>query len=167
MKYFDYDQEQIQRSNKVPYDSEPITRSRSYKPTSPKSSGGANKVVVFLLIVLIAFNLVLGIMVFRSNLDNGGRVTVENYYNIDDGASANSTYMTSKALPSAVCIASGYNTTVTSNNISYENFQQMNDKGSGVITAIDKDEGSATIVTCEHVVSGNEDSIYILLILAV
>ena len=163
MKYFDYDQEQIQRSNKVPYDSEPITRSRSYKPTSPKSSGGANKVVVFLLIVLIAFNLVLGIMVFRSNLDNGGRVTVENYYNIDDGASANSTYMTSKALPSAVCIASGYNTTVTSNNISYENFQQMNDKGSGVITAIDKDEGSATIVTCEHVVSGNEDSIYILL----
>ena len=66
-------------------------------------------------------------------------------------------------MPSAVCIASGYNSTVNESNITYENFQSMSDRGAGVIIEIDKAEGEALIVTCEHVVSGNQDSIYIIL----
>jgi len=161
MRYFDYDEEEIQRNNKVPYDTEPIARSRSYKHSSPKAAGN-NKVVVFLLVILIAFNIILGSMVFKSNLENTGKVTVENYYDIYND-SVNTNYMVSKALPTTVCIASGYNDNVTSSNISYSNFQQMNSKGSGVITNIDKSTGSATIITCEHVVSNNTGAIYILL----
>ncbi|MBQ9790127.1 MAG: trypsin-like peptidase domain-containing protein [Clostridia bacterium] len=161
MRYFDYDEEEIQRGNKVPYDAEPIARSRNYKQPSPKQSG-TSKVVVFLLVILIAFNVVLGFLFLKSNMGETGRVTVENYYDIYND-SVSSSYMVSKALPSSVCIASGYNDTVTSSNISYSNFQQMNSKGSGVITSINKANGDMTIVTCEHVVTGNTNAVYVLL----
>ncbi len=161
MKYFDYDEEEIQRGNKVPYDSEPIARSRNYRQQTPRPAS-ANRIVVFLLVILIAFNVVLASLVFKANLNDAGKVTVENYYDIYND-SVSSSYMVSKALPSSVCIASGYNDNVTSSNISYSNFQQMNSKGSGVITNINKTTGEMTIVTCEHVVSGNTNAIYVLL----
>lgn len=164
MRYYDYSQGDMNKNEKIPYDSEPIRRSNQTRKAVSGKTGGSSKVVTFLLVVLICFNIVLGFLVFKLNLNNQNtRTPVEVNYTIN-GDYANTTYIASKAMPSAVCIASGYNSYVPSaSSLNYTNFQNMSDKGSGVITAIDKQAGSATIVTCEHVVSGNQDSIFILL----
>ena len=163
VKYFNYDDEIKTKSGKIPYDTEPISRNRNYSRPSVSSSGfTSNKVVVFLLVLIIVFNVVIGFVVFNQNISSAPSTTVENNITIS-GESSNTTYAVAKAMPSVVCIASGYNSQATSGNITYENFQSMNDRGSGVILDIDKTAGDATIVTCQHVVSGNNDSIYILL----
>ena len=162
MRYYDYDESEISRSNKIPYDNEPIARNRTSGKSQAKSYA-PNRIVAFLLVLLIGFNIVLGYLVFKLTLNsdtNGAPVDVTYIIN---GESANTTYVASKAMPSAVCIASGYNSSVNATNISYENFQNMSDRGAGVIVSINKEYGNATIITCEHVVSGNQDSIYILL----
>lgn len=162
MRYFDYDESEINRNNKVPYDSEPIARNRTVSHSSSKGYA-PNRVVTFLLIILIAFNIVLGYLVVKLNLENNKSSTPVDVTYIINGENVDTSYIASKAMPSAVCIASGYNSTVNSGNINYSNFQKMSDRGSGVIINIDKQQGNATILTCEHVVSGNQNSIYILL----
>ena len=162
MRYFDYDETEISRNKKVPYDNEPITRNRRVGKSSNKSYA-PSRAVTFLLIILIAFNIVLGYLVFQLSINNKNTGTPVDVTYVINGESANTTYIASKAIPSAVCIASGYNSTVNESNISYENFQSMSDRGAGVIVSMNKSAGEATIITCEHVVSGNQDSIYILL----
>ena len=163
MKYFNYDDEMKTKSGKIPYDTEPISRNRSYsRPSSLSSGKGSSKLLVFLLALIVVFNVVIGFVVFGKNMSSSPMTTVENNITIN-GESSNTTYAVAKAMPSVVCIASGYNSQAQSGNITYENFQSMNDRGSGVILDIDKTAGDATIVTCQHVVSGNNDSIYVLL----
>ena len=164
MRYYDYDESEISRNNKIPYDNEPISRNRT---SSSMRSGSKNyapsRTVSILLVVLIAFNIVLGYLVFKLTLSTDNYSAPVDITYVINGESVDTTYVASKAMPSAVCIASGYNSTVNATNISYENFQSMSDRGAGVIIDIDKQKGDATIITCEHVVSGNQDSIYILL----
>ena len=163
MRYYDYDETEISRNNKIPYDNEPISRNRT-APSVRSSKGYAqNRTVSILLVVLIAFNIVLGYLVFKLTMSTDRNSPPVDVTYVINGESIDTTYVASKAMPSAVCIASGYNSTVNETNISYENFQSMSDRGAGVIIDINKSSGDATIITCEHVVSGNQDSIYILL----
>ena len=163
MRYYDYNESEISRGNKIPYDNEPISRNRTSSSMRSSKSYAPSRTVSVLLVILIAFNIVLGYLVFKLTLSKDNTSTPVDVTYIINGESADTTYIASKAMPSAVCIASGYNSSVNATNISYENFQSMSDRGAGVIIDMNKSKGNATIITCEHVVSGNQDSIYILL----
>ena len=163
MRYFDYDQSEINRTSKIPYDNEPIARKTSSSGRGSNRGYVPNRTMTIMLAVIIGVNIILAYLVFRLTLSSGNvKAPVEITYVIE-GEDADTTYIASKAMPSAVCIASGYNSSVNEENINYQNFQQMSDRGAGVIIDIDKTSGNATIITCEHVVSGNQDSIYILI----
>ena len=162
MRYFDYNQGEVNTGKKIPYDTEPIARNMSSGRQSVRGYA-PSRLMTIMLVVIIGFNIMLAYLVFRLSVNIANQKEPVDITYIINGEDVDTTYVASKALPSAVCIASGYNSTVNESNINYKNFQSLSDRGAGVITKIDKNSGDATIVTCEHVVSGNQDSIYILL----
>lgn len=158
MKYNDYEDGQV---DKIPYDKEPIYRQSNYKKSKVSSAKIVpNKVLTFIVCLLIVFNLVLaGLVVSVLNRDSGG--TNYTSVNITNNSASNVSAVANKAKLSVVCVHSGYPS--TGEDSSYQGFFNMRTKGAGVIFEDDKENGSAYIVTCYHVIKGNTSSVYILL----
>ena len=100
-----------------------------------------------------------GLVVSVLNRDSGG--TNYTSVNITNNSASNVSAVANKAKLSVVCVHSGYPS--TGEDSSYQGFFNMRTKGAGVIFEDDKENGSAYIVTCYHVIKGNTSSVYILL----
>ncbi len=156
MAYYDNNE----RSEKIPYDKEPIIRGNSYKKPKVATANvqAGSKFTSILVGVLIVFNIILGILVFSninsSNNPSAGNVTI----NIDQGNSANMSAVYNKANSSTVCVAAG-----TISNVDISNFYKLNSRGAGVIFEDNKSKGDAYIVTCYHVVQKYPNEIFVLL----
>ena len=151
-------------NKKIPYDVAPIARDystpASRRPVASKRSFSAG---IFILAVLI-FNIVLGVITLSSIASNKNN----NYMNITNNVVVNGAdvaYATSKAKMSSVCVAVDSRGTYSRTNLPTQKqfFANTTERGSGTIYKIDKTEGVAYIITCNHVVSSARNNVFVLL----
>jgi len=157
VRYYEYEES---KPDKIPYDKEPIIRQTNYK--KPKvSSGKPNKLLTFVVCVLVIFNIIMaGVVINRLNdkENNVNNTTI----NLNSTTNADIASVSSKTKLSVVCVHAGL-TNESTDNPDYQGFFNLSSKGAGVIFEDNKNSGDAYIVTCYHVIRGNTSSIYILL----
>lgn len=158
--------------NKIPYDDQPIQRQTSYKGSAPKrtesgnvgGSQGLSKGLALLVCVLLLINLILGGLLVsairgKNNSVNKTEVSINTSGGLDVSAVA------TKAKMSVVLVHSGMPDGGVVN--SESTFFNMKTKGAGVIFEDNKEDGSAYILTCRHVVASSNDttsgSVYVML----
>ena len=159
MIYYENDKE---RSNKIPYDKEPIIRQTNYKkPRQTTQVGVPSKPFAFILAVLIIFNIVLCGLVIGVLKNNGDNIYNNTYHFPESNLSSATTQVASTSINSVVCIHIGLAETKPSY-ADFFNKEKLLDVGTGVIFDGDKQEGICYIVTCYHVVKNAPTYIHIL-----
>jgi len=132
---------------------------KTIKKKEPLSFGNDKifNVLIVLVVVLFVFNIVLSSILIYS-IRNGGTKNLDYYNNnitiVGDGITSQAVH---RARQSTVAIAAGG---VANDEASFYN--NTVNRGTGVIYKIDRVENCAYIITCEHVISGYENAIYIL-----
>lgn len=119
-----------------------------------------NKVFNLLLIFscfVFAINIVLVSMLFY-NIKTGGKKYLDiNYNTINVNGNGISPSAVQSAWQSSVCVGAGGN--VIDNDSFYS---KTSNRGSGIVLKINESDNSAYILTCEHVIDGYENAIYVL-----
>lgn len=153
---------------KIPYDDIPISRRPKANNGARygSSSGGSSKIepgkfkaIVACLVMLIVVNIGLIItLVYHMSTAIKKDVSVNNIYVDASESVAASVAAASKAKWSSVCVAAG-------GSAKYENefFTSMRSRGAGIIYEVDESKNAVYFVTCQHVVNGYEDSVYVML----
>ncbi len=134
------------QSGRVPYDNEPISRetpSDGKKKKRSKMSG----VDIFQSLLCIVLLVAIGLLSFQIKDIQKQR----GIYNINvQDAKSEFVFATAKGMLSTVCVgASQYETTLKSEN---EFLTRCNSLGSGVVYSVDLEQGSAYIITNNHVI---------------
>ncbi len=148
---------------KIAYTYVPIQRNstnlcdKNYENGTSKKDKTIIKLVSFIAFVFFCFNLLLIGVVFFNIKNNYVKKFNLNYYNVSVSGDGISTYAVQSALQSSVCIAAGGY--AYDENSFYNNTAS---RGSGVILSIDFDEDYIYVLTCYHVISGYNSSIYVL-----
>ena len=107
--------------------------------------------IIFLINIVLA-----GVLIF--NIKTGGKKYLDiNYNTINVNGNGISTSAVQSAWQSSVCVGAGGNVIDESSF-----YSKTSNRGSGVILSIDDNDNSAYILTCEHVISGHENAIYVL-----
>ena len=119
-----------------------------------------NKMFNMLLIAscfVFVINIVLVSMLFY-NIKTGGKKYLDiNYNTINVKGNGISPSAVQSAWQSSVCVGAGGN--VIDNDSFYS---KTSNRGSGVVLKINESDNSAYILTCEHVIDGYENAIYVL-----
>jgi len=157
MEYYDYEE----KTNKIPYDKEPIHRQSNYQKAKTTSIKSGSKLTALFVCLMLLVNVVLGIVLVKvlKKDDNGVNNTI---ISIESPASIDVALVASKAKKSAVCVNAGL-TKGSTESPDYQGFFKMASNGSGVIFRDDKTAGTAYVLTCFHVVRGLTNQIYVLL----
>ena len=166
MSYNEDYREAYNAQEKIPFDDTPISRdlpqkkSGPFKRTNQKTpSSRLFKAVVACTLILFCLNIVLvGMLVY--NIRNGGNRYVnvfDSTITVSGDANGISSYAIQKAWYNSVCIAAGGR--ITDNNSFYKN---SSSRGSGTILEKNDEKGYLYIITCQHVIDGYEDSVYVL-----
>lgn len=159
-----YSQDYESRNIKIPYDDIPISRRPSQGSRGGRSSGSGQKIslsgfklLVALVSVLFIINIGL-IITLVYHMNNAIKKDVH-INNIEIDASnkvAVSVAAASKAKWSSVCVAVGGSS-------KYEDeFFNMYRGGAGIIFEVDEANNTIYFVTCNHVIMGYENSVYVL-----
>ncbi len=153
------------QNGKIPYDNDTIYRQQSRKSVGRGTNGitfsGSSKLLALLVCVLLIFNIILGIVVFSGSGKNNKPVVSNSVYNIY-GGDIDVSAVVSKALPSTVLVHAGLKKSLTT--VTYDDFfNNMVEKGSGVILKDEKEQGIAYILTCYHVIRPDVNEIYVVL----
>lgn len=161
-----YSQDFDGRSMKIPYDDIPISRNQPAKNRGGyrQDSGGQAvsktiKSLISLVAVLMIVNLAL-LVVLVVHISSAVVKNV-NINNISVDASDNvsaSTAAAAKAKWSTVCVAAGGTA-----KDEYSFLTSMQSRGAGIIYKIDEAKNCAYFITCQHVINGYEDSVYVLI----
>lgn len=162
MNYFDnYDN----GNSKIPYDDVPISRNeRVQRGYGGSSHGGfhAGKHTTIIISFMLVLNFILS-AVCLFLIKNKTYRTINNYtIQVGTNTEVSSAIKTSSLL-SSICVSAGGVC-----NTEYAFYNKSNSRGSGVIYRVDRDANSSNsgtiyFVTCYHVVSGYEDSAWVLL----
>ncbi len=162
MGYRDDYNEIFNRNEKIPYDDTPISREGDskkpkfifHKSSSSEGASSKFKFLVGLVALMFCLNIIL-IGTFIYNLKNGGKkyVTIQEISATVSGDNL-SVASVQKARFSSVCIAAGGNI-----HDEYSFFHNSNSTGSGVI--LEKNEKEIYILTCQHIIDGNESKVYV------
>ncbi len=145
--------------NKIPYDDIPISR----RPQNKKqSSGGFTfpgvKVLASIIAVLVIVNIALIISTFYYLKHSVVKTINYNYNQITSDVSSVSTAAVQNAAWSSVAIVAGINVT--------DEYSFYNEKGLGISrgsgTILKKENGIIYILTCYHVIDGNENKVYVM-----
>lgn len=107
--------------------------------------------VIFLINIILA-----GVLFY--NVKTGGKKYIDiNYNTITVNGNGISTSAVQSAWQSSVCVGAGGNV------IDEDSFYTKTaNRGSGVVFKFDENDNSAYVLTCNHVISGYESSIYVL-----
>ena len=161
-----YSQDYESRNIKIPYDDIPISRRPSSNSRGGRSSGSGQKIslsgfklLVTLVSVLFIINIGLIIaLVYHMNNAIKKDVNINNITVDASDSVAVSVAAASKAKWSSVCVAVG-------GSAKYEDdfYTSMYRSGAGIIFEVDEVNNAAYFVTCDHVVTGYENSVYVLL----
>ena len=155
--------EETRNTDKIPYDNRPIIRQNSNSGHRPEKRSGASKGLALFVCFLVIVNVILCGLVFtllKRNTKTVEKATI----NIENTGVLDVSAVVSKCEPSVVRIHAGLPTGVTaSTEVDYNMFSRLKSKGSGVIFKDNKSAGVAYIVTCYHVVRGNDSQIYVIL----
>lgn len=167
MSYNEDYREAYNAQEKIPFDDTPISRDlpqkksgSSFKKSNQKTpSSRIFKAVVACTAILFCLNILLvGMLIY--NIRNGGNRYVNVYdstITVSGDANGISSYAIQKAWYNSVCIAAGGR--ITDNSSFYKNSAS---RGSGTILEKNEQEGYLYIITCQHVIDGYEDSVYVL-----
>lgn len=146
---------------KIPYDYAPILRNTETLIDDGIAKKSKDKILIgivsFIAFIFFCLNVFLLGLVYH-NVKNGINKRFDlNYYNVNVTGDGTSTFAISNAWQSSVCIASG----------GYANdensfFNKTASRGSGVIYDINSDDNCVYILTCYHVISGYDKSIFVL-----
>jgi len=159
VKYYNYEEN---TSSKIPYDKEPIFRQSTYKKAKSSGSGKNNKVLAFVVAILIIINIVFGVMLFSLFDKKTSSVNNNTIINVVPDTNKDISVVSTKAKLSVVCVHAGV-TSLSSDYPDYQGFFNMSSKGAGVIFKDNKDDGDAYMLTCYHVVRGYTGQIFVLL----
>ena len=164
--YYDYDDK---KSDKIPYDKEPIYRQTNYNKRSSGSVGSNRRTlsIIVALMVVVQLGLIISLFItvghFSNKIENLGTKS-STVVNINSSASnVDTVAIASKAKISAVCVHAGYTTTIEQDGSYYNRFFNMASKGAGVIIRDNKQAGVAYILTCYHVVKSSPSQVEVLL----
>lgn len=159
MNEFEYDE--YEEMNKIPYDQRPITRTSYYSKPRERSSStrGTSNILKYVVALLVIVNVVMGALIASLYIKVKQPTVINNpTYNITSSGDNAAWAAASKAKFSTVCVAAG----LTSNN--YQSFFSSSgvSRGAGVIVEHNALTGEAVIVTCYHVVKTSINFIYVL-----
>lgn len=155
----------MNNQRKIPYDASPISREVTSHRQTPARKNFAQ--MLFIASIFI-FNIVIGslFIYYIYNNNNNNSVIINNQIISNTTVSA---VAASKAKLSSVCIGAGgqddSKVRFSKENVPdySELFTRTSSKGSGVIIQINKQLGEAYILTCNHVVSNYDSSLFVLL----
>jgi serine protease Do len=141
---------------KIPYDDIPISRRADTRKSSSRSAFPGFKILVSVVVVLLVVNFALIITTFYYLRHSVVKTVNYNYNEITNSVGSVSAASVQSATWSSVAIASGGRIT---DEYSFYNATGVS-RGSGVI--LKKASGMVYILTCYHVIDGNENNVYVL-----
>lgn len=155
----------MNNQRKIPYDASPISRDvTSHRQTPAKKNFAQMLFVASIFIFNIVISSLFIYYIYSNN--NNNSVIINNQIIADTTVSA---VAASKAKLSSVCIGAGGQdedkVRFSKDNVPdySELFTKTSSRGSGVIVKINKQLGEAYILTCNHVVSNYDSSLFVLL----